>query len=106
MPEFQSAVELPCPRQEVFDFVRRPANLITLLASTVQNFEYKLPERLEVGSHLQFSLHRFGMRIELVHEVVEFVDQERISSTSPGPVPPLVSRILLHGPGTGANSVG
>lgn len=79
MPEFHAAVDLPCLRRDVFDFVSQPANLISLVAASVQNFEYNLPQRLEVGSRLQFCLHRFGMKIELVHEVVELVDQERIT---------------------------
>lgn len=78
MPIYQSVVDLPCPSRTAFDFFARPANLVLLLAPSVRNFEYQLPERIEVGSHLQFRLQQFGLRIELVHEVAELVDQQRI----------------------------
>ncbi|MFO0919125.1 MAG: hypothetical protein U0872_12520 [Planctomycetaceae bacterium] len=102
MPEYRAAVDLPCLRRDVFDFVSRPANLVNLLASSVSNFEYRLPEKLEVGSRLQFCLHRFGMKIELVHEVVELVDLERITlNQRQGPFRHWFHEYSFSDPGTG-----
>lgn len=81
MQQFQAAVQLPRPRSHVFDYIRRPANIVNLLAHSARNFEYKVPEVLTVGSNLQFSINRFGMRIELVYEVVNLNEDERIVLT-------------------------
>lgn len=80
MPQFQADVELPCSRSQAFDYVRRPSNFVQLMIpNKPRNFEYQLPKHLEVGSLLKFSIHQFGMKFELVHEVVELVEQERIT---------------------------
>jgi ligand-binding SRPBCC domain-containing protein len=78
VPEFQASVTLPQAVTSVFDFVRRPRNLVKLLAGSTEDFEYRVPEILQDGSALEFCLKRFGMRIDVVLEVVEVIDQQRI----------------------------
>lgn len=78
MPEYQASVELPQALLPVFEFVRRPVNLVRLLAGSTEDLEYRIPDVLEQGSRLEFSLCRFGMRVDVVLEVVELKDQRRI----------------------------
>ena len=79
MKLFQSTVELPCHKSEVFDFVSQPQNLIDLLMpANVKHVDYEVPPRLEVGSQMRVSFKQFGMHIEIVHEVIEMLQTERI----------------------------
>ena len=79
MKLFQSTVELPCGKSEVFDFVSQPQNLIDLLMpANVKHVDYEVPQRLEVGSQMRVSFKQYGMHIEIVHEVIEMLQTERI----------------------------
>ena len=81
MQQFQAEVQLPRARSEVFDYIRRPANIVNLLAASASNLEYKVPEVLAIGSNLEFWISTYGMRIELVYEVINFTEDERITLT-------------------------
>jgi len=81
MPRCEATIQVPSSSQEVFDFVSEPTNLIEPLITGVKEVEYEIPDRLTQGSRMNFCIHSFGLRLELVLEVVELIERQRICTS-------------------------
>lgn len=72
MPDFEAAIDLCCTCEAAFEFFVQPANLLKILPSeTVLRF-VDVPERLELGSRLEFEISGMGPIQRVLHEIVEF----------------------------------
>jgi ligand-binding SRPBCC domain-containing protein len=69
MPRFVVTICVPRPVAEVFEFLRRPANLPGLSPPELHLRVTDAPERLEVGSRLTLLAWRWGIPQRSVHEV-------------------------------------
>jgi ligand-binding SRPBCC domain-containing protein len=77
MPVFQATVCLPRPTAEVFDFFRRPANLIRISPPDFHLRLVEAPEVLELGSRLTLQGRRWGIPQRIVSEVTA-LEQEAL----------------------------
>jgi ligand-binding SRPBCC domain-containing protein len=83
MPSFDSEQFFPRPMAEVFDFFRRPANLVRVSPPELHMRLVEGPELLELGSHLVVAGRRWGIPQRIASEVtrferdVGFVDEQR-----------------------------
>src|SRR5262245_46433075 len=72
MGDFEASVTLPRPRSEVFEYFRRPANLLKMFpgyANTLHSLTY--PEVLDEGGQLEFEVRSMGAHFRFVHQIVE-----------------------------------
>jgi ligand-binding SRPBCC domain-containing protein len=69
MPRFQAAVHIPRPAAEVFEFLRRPANLPGLAPPDLHLRVEDAPQWLELGSRLTMLTRRWGLPQRSVHEI-------------------------------------
>jgi ligand-binding SRPBCC domain-containing protein len=86
VPRFEASQVFPQPLGEVFDFFRRPANLLRVWPAEFHLTLIEGPERLELGSQLVLRGRRWGIRQKLVSEVTAFVlDDYFIDNLRQGP---------------------
>jgi ligand-binding SRPBCC domain-containing protein len=78
MPAFAVTQQFPFPLPAVFAFFRRPANLVAVAPPALRLSLVAGPDLLEAGSRLTVRLRRWGVAAEVVTEVVELVEPERI----------------------------
>ena len=79
MGVFQASVVLPRPRDEAFEYLRRPANLLKMFpTNTADNLSMKVPEIMEVGGCIEFKVKAMGSQFHFVHEVTQLTSSERI----------------------------
>jgi ligand-binding SRPBCC domain-containing protein len=79
MPQHKISLEVPCPPNDVFDFLARPANLVQLAPPELRLELVQAPERLQLGSLLHWKARRMGVSQALKHEVVEFKESALIA---------------------------
>src|SRR5262245_14986371 len=83
MPQFEAVQSFPLPPTEVFEFFRRPANLIRVSPPELHMKLVEGPERVELGSRLVLAGRRWGVPQRVVSEVTAFemdavfVDEQR-----------------------------
>lgn len=83
MALFQETVISPRPVAEVFDFFRRPANLVKITPPELHMELIEGPELIELGSRIVLKGRRWGVSQRLVSEITafepnkRFVDQQR-----------------------------
>ena len=78
MPAFAVTQLFPFPRPAVFAFFRRPANVVAVAPPGLRLSLVAGPELLEAGSRLTVRSRRWGIAADVVTEVVELVEPERI----------------------------
>ena len=79
MSDFQASIVLPRPRDETFEFLRRPANLLNMFpADTAGNLCMKHPEIMSVGECIEFKVKAMGAQFLFVHEVTQLTASELI----------------------------
>jgi ligand-binding SRPBCC domain-containing protein len=78
MPTFVVSQRFPFPRVAVFDFFRRPANLVAVAPPELRLRLAEAPDALELGSRMTVKSRRYGLATEVVTEVVELLAPERI----------------------------
>lgn len=79
MSDFQASVVLPRPRDETFEFLRRPANLLKMFpAGATDNLNMKHPEIITVGECIEFTVKAMGAQFQFVHEVTQLTASELI----------------------------
>ncbi len=66
------------PVATLFDFFRRPANMVLAAPPELQLQLIDAPEVVEVGSRIVVQVRRWGLSQRIVTEVVDLVDNERI----------------------------
>ncbi|MGH7201877.1 MAG: SRPBCC family protein [Planctomycetaceae bacterium] len=79
MPTFESAVDIRCEPHEAFEFLVRPANVVRVSPEAAGLRLVDAPERLELGSRVEFEVAAFGPAQRLVHEIVAFEEPTRFT---------------------------
>jgi ligand-binding SRPBCC domain-containing protein len=69
MPRFAVTITIPRPVAEVFEFLRRPANLPGLAPPDLHLRVDDAPQRLELGSRVTLLARRWGIPQRSVHEI-------------------------------------
>jgi ligand-binding SRPBCC domain-containing protein len=70
---------IPRTREDVFEHLRRPDNLLKMFPSTSkEKLGLKAPDIINLGDQIEFSFHVIGMHIGFVHKIVEMTMHERI----------------------------
>jgi ligand-binding SRPBCC domain-containing protein len=83
MPRFETAMTFPRPIDDVFDFFRRPANLLRVNPPDFHLSLLEAPEVLQQGSRVVVQVRRFGIPQRLESEITAlepnalFVDELR-----------------------------
>ncbi len=72
MPRFIVAVDVSAPLPRVFDFFRRPANLLGVTPPGLRLQLEEAPDELQLGSRLALVSRRWGLRYRGVTEVTAF----------------------------------
>ena len=72
MPVFESSQTFPKPLQEVFDFFRRPANLVVVSPPELHMRLDEGPEVLQLGSRVVLRGRRWGVPQRVASEVTAF----------------------------------
>lgn len=76
---FEASIILPRPREEAFEYLRRPANLLKMLPSnTTGKLTMKIPEVMNVGEFIEFQIKAMGSQFQFVHEVTQVSPSEKI----------------------------
>jgi ligand-binding SRPBCC domain-containing protein len=70
MSVFESSIVLPKPRPEVFEYLRRPANLLKMFPShSNHSLSLKVPEVMNLGDRIEFNFKSMGHQFDFVHEI-------------------------------------
>jgi uncharacterized membrane protein len=69
------------PRAEVFDFFATPEN-IPVYSSNVVEYDVVSGGAHDIGREAKFAVKVVGVRLEYTDELVEFVENERVKTTS------------------------
>jgi ligand-binding SRPBCC domain-containing protein len=72
MPHFEATQTFPRPLAEVFDFFRRPANLVKVSPPELHLKLEEGPEVLQLGSRVTVRGRRWGIPQRVVSEVMAF----------------------------------
>lgn len=72
MPLFETQVSLACPPESLFDYLIRPANVMTLNPPDIDLTLLEAPEVVGEGSRILLQIEAFGYKQQLVHEILNF----------------------------------
>jgi ligand-binding SRPBCC domain-containing protein len=78
LPTFNASQRFAFPLGIVFDFFRRPANVVSVAPPELSLNLIEAPELIEAGSRIVVEVRRWGISQRIVTEVVEFVENQRI----------------------------
>ena len=79
MADFQASFVLPKDRDASLRFLRQPANFLKLFPADVTGkLDIKLPDTLTKGAILEFNIRAMGNQFHIVHEIIDFAENERI----------------------------
>ncbi len=79
MADFQESVVLPRNRETSFRFLRQPGNFLKLFPEDVtKNLDMKLPDTLAKGAILELNLNVMGNQFHIIHEIIDFAENEKI----------------------------
>jgi ligand-binding SRPBCC domain-containing protein len=78
MAEFEARLSLPHPREKVFDFLIRTANLMAMIPPDSGMTAVSVPEVVKTGSMLEFQLKQFGQSFKIVHEITQLVPPSKL----------------------------
>lgn len=82
-----TAIEIRCPREEVFAFVADPTNA-TAWYKNIKAVEWETPPPAVVGSRIRFSAQFLGRRLDYSYEVRDLEPGRRsVMATAEGPFP-------------------
>src|SRR5262245_52155603 len=79
MPEFETRLTLPQPREKVFDFLIRTENLLQMIPPESQMRPVSVPEILQLGSRLEFAATAFGQSLKIIHQITDFEAPHRLT---------------------------
>ena len=87
MPVFESSVPLACTREQLWEFLVRPTNVLRILPPDAGMSFLSVPERLELGSRVEFQIEGMGPVQHVLHEVTQFDPMSRfVESQVKGPL--------------------
>lgn len=87
MPVFESSVPLSCSREQIWEFLVRPANVLKILPPDAGMSFINVPDRLELGSHVEFKIEGMGPTQHVLHKVTAFEPLARfVESQVKGPL--------------------
>jgi ligand-binding SRPBCC domain-containing protein len=72
MPVFEASQVIPRPPEEVFDFFRAPANLVTISPPELHMTLVEGPPLVELGSRVTLKGRRWGIPQRVVSEITAF----------------------------------
>ena len=72
MASFELCISIDCPRETVFDFLIRPANVVDISPPDASLKLVDVPEVLELGSVVEFEVGGFGPVQRMIHEITAF----------------------------------
>ena len=72
MATFEADVRLSCSCETAFDFLVQPENILKILPPESGVNYINVPQRLELGSLIEFELTGIGPVQRIIHEIVEF----------------------------------
>lgn len=88
MPQFETSTFLRCEIDRLFDFLTRPHRVLEILPEDSGVTYTSVPEKLAMGSQVEFDLRGFGPVQKVIHEVVEYVAPTRfVEAQKQGPLP-------------------
>jgi ligand-binding SRPBCC domain-containing protein len=86
MPRFETAQTLARKIEEVFDFFRRPANILRISPPDLNLQILEAPELLELGSRIVLQARRWGIAQKLASKVTAFeVNARFVDELQEGP---------------------
>lgn len=77
MTTYEDTLPLNCSPDAAFDFLIRPANIAALTPPEMGLTLVDAPERLELGSRMEFEVQAYGIKQKIIHEIVEFAAGHR-----------------------------
>lgn len=77
MAQFESRTPLNTRPEQVFEYLRRPANLQAIAPPETQLVYVQPPDIIELGSRLVCKVSAYGMVQQLAYEIVEMISPER-----------------------------
>lgn len=87
MAVFESSVTIASTQAAVFDFLVRPANLMQITPAEAGLKLVNVPERLSLGSKLEFQMTGYGPTQHMLYEIVEFDEPSRfVERQTKGPL--------------------
>lgn len=78
VPQFVLTQHFPCSREVLFEFLRRPANVVAVAPPSFRLGLVQGPEVLALGDQVRVRSRRYGIATEVTMEVVELVVPESI----------------------------
>jgi len=72
MAIFEANVALPCPRETLFEYLLRPANVLTLNHAELNVSLLEAPDLVGEGSQIRFQIEAFGVKKQMLHEITNF----------------------------------
>src|SRR5580765_1770936 len=81
MPVFETSVTVDCPREQAFDFLLRPANVVLISPPELGLNFIDAPEVVSLGSRIEFKIQGYGQVQTIVHEITALDHPERITET-------------------------
>jgi len=102
MANFEASVTLSCTQEAVFEFLVRPVNIAAISSPQMGLNFINAPERLELGSRLEFQFKEFGLVQHVLHEITEFDPPHRyLERQVTGPLQHWVHEHLVETNGAG-----
>jgi ligand-binding SRPBCC domain-containing protein len=77
MAVFETSVTIAATQAAVFDFLVRPANLQQIMPAEAGLKLGNMPDRLSLGSQLEFQMTGYGPTQHMLYEIVEFDEPHR-----------------------------
>lgn len=79
MAVFETHVTVDCPRHQAFEFLLRPANVVTISPPEMGLFFVDPPEVIQVGSQFEFKVQGYGQVQTMMHEITALVPPEQFT---------------------------
>lgn len=81
MTVYEASVTLPAPRTDVFEFLRRPDNILKMFPSaSKEKLSLIAPDMLNVGDLIEFNIKAIGQSFDFMHEITKVSVPEHTSS--------------------------
>jgi ligand-binding SRPBCC domain-containing protein len=72
MPIFETQLLLSCTPEDLFEFLIRPKNVMTLNPPEMNFTLLDAPEIVAEGSRIRFEVEAFGFKQQMLHEILHF----------------------------------